>query len=88
MITTLTRWLLTLLAFIAVPGFAADANQSATLLRPAQVWTAGEAPHAGWVILTVGSRIQAVGPASAVQVPAGTQTIELRSEERRVGKEC
>jgi imidazolonepropionase-like amidohydrolase len=77
MITTSTRWLLALLVFIAVPGFAADANQSATLLRPAQVWTAGEAPHVGWVVLTVGSRIQAVGPAGAVQAPAGTQTVEL-----------
>jgi imidazolonepropionase-like amidohydrolase len=77
MITTSTRWLLALLVFIAVPGFAADANQSATLLRPAQVWTAGEAPHVGWVVLTVGSRIQAAGPAGAVQAPAGTQTVEL-----------
>jgi imidazolonepropionase-like amidohydrolase len=77
MITTSTRWLLATLAFIAVPGFAAEAHQGATLLRPAQVWTAGDAPHPGWVVLTVASRIQAVGPASAVQAPAGTQTIDL-----------
>jgi imidazolonepropionase-like amidohydrolase len=77
MITTSARWLLAILAVIAVPGFAADANQSATLLRPAQVWTAGEAPHPGWVVLTIGARIQAVGPASAVRAPTGTQTVDL-----------
>jgi imidazolonepropionase-like amidohydrolase len=76
MITKSIRWLLTSLVFTVVPGFAAEL-QSATLLRPAQVWTAGEPSHAGWVVLTVGSRIQAVGPASTIQAPAGTQTIDL-----------
>jgi len=65
-----------MLALTAVPGFAAEA-QSAWLLRPAQVWTAGEAAHPGWVVLTVGTRVQAVGPASAVQAPAGAKTIDL-----------
>ena len=47
------------------------------LLRPAQVWTAGEPLHGGWVVLTAGNRITAVGPAAAVQAPAGAQVIDL-----------
>jgi imidazolonepropionase-like amidohydrolase len=47
------------------------------LLHPAQVWTAGEPTHAGWVVLVQGERIAAVGPAGAVVVPPGTEVIEL-----------
>lgn len=62
----------------APPGVIAGASaSSATLLRPQQVWTQGEAPHPGWVVLTSGQRIVAVGPAAAVAVPAGATVIEL-----------
>ena len=47
------------------------------LLRPAQVWSAGEPVHEGWVVLIEASRISAVGPAAAVHAPAGTEVIEL-----------
>jgi imidazolonepropionase-like amidohydrolase len=67
------RWLLAALAVTVAPA----APPGATLLRPAQVWTAGEPLHAGWVVLTQGERIAAVGPASAVPVPAGAQVIDL-----------
>ncbi|HXW74255.1 MAG TPA: amidohydrolase family protein [Steroidobacteraceae bacterium] len=60
-----------------MPGFAADADRAAILLRPAQVWSAGEPLHQGWVVLTEGRRIAAVGAASAVHAPAGAQTIDL-----------
>ena len=50
---------------------------TATLLRPGQVWTAGEPVHSGWVVLTQGERIVAVGPQSAVSTPAGATVIEL-----------
>ncbi len=55
----------------------AAAPTAAVLLRPAQVWTAGEPLHAGWVVLVQGERIAAVGPASAVAVPPGAEVIEL-----------
>jgi imidazolonepropionase-like amidohydrolase len=47
------------------------------LLQPAQVWSAGESAHPGWVVLIEGQRIAAVGPASTVHAPAGTTTIAL-----------
>jgi imidazolonepropionase-like amidohydrolase len=49
----------------------------AVLLRPAQVWSAGEPPHAGWVVLTQGERILAVGPAATVRPPTEAEVIEL-----------
>jgi len=53
-------------------------GSSATLLlRPAQVWTAGDPLHSGWVVLTSGRRISAVGPSAAVHAPADAQVIEL-----------
>lgn len=55
----------------------APAAPVATLLRPAQVWTAGEPVHAGWVVLTQGERIVAVGAQSAVSMPAGATVIDL-----------
>jgi imidazolonepropionase-like amidohydrolase len=56
---------------------AAAAEPPATLLRPAQLWTAGEPLHAGWVVLTRGERIVAVGPAAQVAVPADAVIIDL-----------
>jgi imidazolonepropionase-like amidohydrolase len=35
-------------------------------------------PHEGWIVLVVGQRIEAAGPAAQVRVPAGARTIELR----------
>jgi imidazolonepropionase-like amidohydrolase len=75
--TAIARRLLAALTLAAVPGFSADAERAAILLRPAQVWTAGEPLHQGWVVLTEGRRIVAVGAASAVHAPAGAQTIDL-----------
>jgi len=68
--------LLSLLA-AATAGAASAAAPPAVLLRPAQVWTAGEPPHSGWVVLTAGNRITAVGPAAAVAAPGGAQVIDL-----------
>jgi imidazolonepropionase-like amidohydrolase len=75
------RWLLGALAVTTTSAFCAPTNpaarEGATLLRPAQLWTAGEPLHAGWVVLTEGERIVAVGPASAVPAPAGARVIDL-----------
>jgi len=56
---------------------AAAAATGAVLLRPAQVWTAGEPPHRDWVVLTEGTHIVAVGSAASVHAPAGAEVIEL-----------
>jgi imidazolonepropionase-like amidohydrolase len=57
----------------AAPGAA-----SATLLRPARVWDGeSESPRDGVVVLVVGDRIQAVGPAATIRVPAGTRVVDL-----------
>lgn len=47
------------------------------LLEPAQVWTAGEPVHIGWVVLIEGDRIAAVGPRTGVPVPADAEHIAL-----------
>ena len=47
------------------------------LLEPAQVWTAGEPLHPGWVVLIEGKRIAAVGPRATVTVPATAERIAL-----------
>jgi imidazolonepropionase-like amidohydrolase len=74
MLYFLVRWLLLLLAAgCPCVGVAA----SAVLLRPAQVWTAGEPLHGGWVVLTQGERIAAVGPPGSVPVPEGALVIDL-----------
>jgi len=73
----LTAAALPALAISAAGASAGAAAASATLLRPAQVWTAGEPPHAGWVVLTDGQRIAAVGAAGSVHAPAGATVIDL-----------
>jgi imidazolonepropionase-like amidohydrolase len=65
------------LAVGLIPAVAAGANPAATLLRPAQVWTAGEPLHPGWVVLTRERRIEAVGPKDSVRAPADAQLIDL-----------
>ena len=71
---TRARWLAGALASLILP-LTADA--APFLLRPAQVWTAGEPLHSGWVVLIEGNRIRAVGSASAVSAPADATVIEL-----------
>jgi imidazolonepropionase-like amidohydrolase len=66
-----------LLGAVSLSAAAADRASPAILLRPAQVWTADEPVHYGWVVLVQGNRIAAVGSASSVQVPADAQIIEL-----------
>jgi imidazolonepropionase-like amidohydrolase len=49
----------------------------ALLLEPAQVWTAGEPLHTGWVVLIEGNEIKAVGPKASVTVPADAERVAL-----------
>ena len=70
--------LLPLCALLSAPLWgAAPPTPGATLLRPAQVWSAGEPVHGGWVVLVEGTRITAVGPAAAVHPAAGAAVIDL-----------
>jgi imidazolonepropionase-like amidohydrolase len=62
---------------VGAPQGGAAAAQS-VLLRPQRVFDAVSAgTHEGWVVLVSGEKIAAVGPAASVDVPAGTQIIEL-----------
>lgn len=49
----------------------------ALLLEPAQVWTAGEPLHTGWVVLIEGNRIKAIGPKGSVTAPPDAEHIAL-----------
>jgi imidazolonepropionase-like amidohydrolase len=65
------------LPVLAAPQAGAAAAQS-VLLRPQRVFDAVSAgTHEGWVVLVSGEKIAAVGPAASVDVPAGTQIVEL-----------
>jgi imidazolonepropionase-like amidohydrolase len=47
------------------------------LLSPDRVWTGEGAPHPGWSVLVEQGRIQAVGPAGQIALPADVERIEL-----------
>ncbi|WP_257459299.1 amidohydrolase family protein [Archangium lipolyticum] len=56
----------------------ASAPSTSFLLRPARVFDGVSAkPQEGWVVLVRGDRIAAVGPASQVSAPSGTERIDL-----------
>jgi len=71
------RYLLLGVSLLLLATSAPGWPESVTVVRPARVWTAGEPVHEGWVVLVMGQRIFAAGPASAVQVPAGAQMLDL-----------
>ena len=74
------RILLLLLLALASPALAqAPAQPSgAILLRPARVFDGtGPRAHEGWTVLVRGERIEAVGPAERVGIPAGARVIDL-----------
>ncbi len=64
-------------ALAVLASSAAESAKHPLLLEPAQVWTAGEPVHPGWVVLIEGNRIAAVGPRAGVTVPADTERIAL-----------
>lgn len=68
----------TVIAALLAATAARAAEPSATLIKPAAVWTAtDDAPHVGWVVLVEGRRIKAVGTPASVQVPPGARVVEL-----------
>ena len=72
---SVSAWVTAVAAAQTAPQ-AAVASQ-AILLRPAQVWTAGEPLHAGWAVLVRGQRIAAVGPEAQLDAPPAAQVIDL-----------
>ena len=53
------------------------------LLKPAHVFDGESAQlHDNWVVLVRGEKIEAVGPGSGVNVPAGAKVIDLRLDDR------
>ncbi len=69
-----------LLVMCAVGVWASAAQPAAShalLLEPAQVWTAGEPIHSGWVVLIEGDQIKAVGPKASVTAPPDAERIAL-----------
>jgi imidazolonepropionase-like amidohydrolase len=60
------------------PPTAAQQATNVYLLKPARIFD-GESPqlHEGWVVLVRGEKIEAVGPAGDIRVPAEAKVIEL-----------
>lgn len=74
------RFAALLLSLLAGPVAAqpAAAPDAVVLYRPARVFLGHEdSTRQGWVVLTRGERIEAVGPAAQVAVPRGARVIEL-----------
>ena len=68
-----------ILCLIERTGLIAGAQEASVyLLKPARVFDGESAQlHEGWVALSRGEKIEAVGPLSAVTVPANAKVIEL-----------
>jgi imidazolonepropionase-like amidohydrolase len=69
---------LAVLALAASPLSAAAQQPAVTLLRPQRVWDGVAAtPREGWAVLVRGDRIEAVGPAEEIALPAGGREVAL-----------
>jgi imidazolonepropionase-like amidohydrolase len=73
------RFFLLLMVYAVAPfSFGAEPPAGhSLLLEPAQVWTAGEPLHSGWVVLIEGNQIKAVGPKASVTAPPDAKRIAL-----------
>jgi imidazolonepropionase-like amidohydrolase len=69
--------ILAVATFALLAGTARAADQRPVLLTPDKVWTGDGAPHAGWSVLVARGRIQGVGPAATLSVPADVDRIAL-----------
>lgn len=69
--------IITALAAASQAAHAAAPAPGPVLLTPERVWTGEGAPHAGWSVLVVQGRIEGVGPADKLNVPAGAERIAL-----------
>lgn len=72
-----TLGLLTLAGLFTLGAPLQAAETQAVFIQPERVWTGEGAAHAGWAVLVSQGRIQAVGPASSITVPADAERISL-----------
>jgi imidazolonepropionase-like amidohydrolase len=57
---------------------AADTTAPPLVLAPDAVWDGvADSPHAGWLVVLRGQRIESVGPADRVAAPAGAERVTL-----------
>ena len=57
---------------------AADTTAPPLILAPDAVWDGvADSPHAGWLVVVRGQRIESVGPADRVAAPAGAERVAL-----------
>lgn len=70
-IACLCSWMICAL----LPALATAATS--VVLRPAQVWTAGEPPHKDWIVVVSDNRVSYAGPESRARVPEGSEQIAL-----------
>lgn len=68
-----------LVLFLVAPGFLhAQDTSKVTVLAPEAVWDGvADRVERGWIVLVRGERIEALGPAARVTVPAGAERIAL-----------
>ncbi|WP_296002419.1 amidohydrolase family protein [Rugamonas sp.] len=64
-------------AATAAAAALATPDPAPVLLAPDRVWTGDGQAHAGWAVLVVYGKIEAVGPAAAIHAPAGAERIAL-----------
>ncbi len=83
LIALLPLWIAADCAFAQQPGRRSGQRPrpvatNPLVLKPERVWDGLSAEtHAGWVVVTRGSKIEAAGPAREVKIPEGARTIEL-----------
>jgi len=65
------------LATLTLLAGSAQAQTRPVLISADKVWTGEGAPHAGWSVLVAQGRIQGVGPADTLAVPADVERISL-----------
>jgi len=62
----------------ALGGHDPQSAQEAILLRPERVFDGEQGSlHENWVVLVVGPRVQAVGPAESISAPPGAREVPL-----------
>ena len=61
---------------LSLPLIAQTSGSQATFLRPARVFD-GESMHDNWLVVVRGDKIEGVGAAANINVPAGARSIEL-----------
>jgi imidazolonepropionase-like amidohydrolase len=77
-LTVSSPFLIVALGTTALAQQQARDTAKTIVLVPDAVWDGvADAPQRGWVVVVMGTRIEAVGPAQQVKVPAGAERVSL-----------